>query len=208
MLVKPPIEELLPHVENRYTLAIAVSKRVRQLVDGAEPYEPQENDSLITLACQELAKQDIFVVPADVKPYIPQRPELLLEPEPQIDPETGEEAEIRTAIPLMDFTQPALTEQEEEQHELKSFIRRMEDSDVFLMPEEEGEDTYHEDDDFVELEDEDDADEESSGTVREISFTADEEELETDLSGLDKISDSQLYRDEDEDEFDIDGYED
>ena len=36
MLVKPPLERLLPKVENRYTLAILVAKRARQLVDGAE----------------------------------------------------------------------------------------------------------------------------------------------------------------------------
>ncbi len=37
MLVKPPMENLLPKVDNRYTLAILVAKRARQLVDGALP---------------------------------------------------------------------------------------------------------------------------------------------------------------------------
>ena len=37
MLVRPSLEQLLPKVESRYTLAMLVAKRTRQLVDGAQP---------------------------------------------------------------------------------------------------------------------------------------------------------------------------
>lgn len=76
MLVKPPLEELLPHVENRYTLAIAVAKRTRQLVSGAQPMARSESPNLVTLACEELAAGQIVSVSERVDPVVPLRPEV------------------------------------------------------------------------------------------------------------------------------------
>lgn len=77
MLVDPTIEQLLPRVENRYTLAITIARRTRQLVDGAKPLvEESENPNLVTLACEELAADKIYAVPEAVDPYIPMRPEV------------------------------------------------------------------------------------------------------------------------------------
>ena len=40
MLTDPPIEKLLPNTECAYELVALVSKRARQLVDGAQPMIP------------------------------------------------------------------------------------------------------------------------------------------------------------------------
>lgn len=76
MLVKPTLEKLLPKVENRYTLAILVAKRARQLVDGAQPLLESDSPNLVTLACEELASNRISCVRGIVNPYIPLRPEI------------------------------------------------------------------------------------------------------------------------------------
>lgn len=77
MLVDPPIEKLLKHVENRYCLAIAVSKRCRQLVNGGLPLVETESTNEVTKACQELAKDYIVGVMHDVKPAVPLRPDVV-----------------------------------------------------------------------------------------------------------------------------------
>ena len=76
MLVKPTLEKLLPKVENRYTLAILVAKRARQLVDGAMPLLESESPNLVTLACEELSSNRISCVKGHLSPYIPLRPEI------------------------------------------------------------------------------------------------------------------------------------
>lgn len=76
MLVKPPLEKLLPKVDNRYTLAILVAKRVRQLVDGAQPLLESDTPNLVTLACEELASNRISLVKGQVNPFVPLRPEI------------------------------------------------------------------------------------------------------------------------------------
>ncbi len=75
MLVKPPIEKLLPKADNRYTLAILVAKRARQLVDGAMPLMECDSPNLVTLACEELASNRISCVHGLVEPTIPKRPD-------------------------------------------------------------------------------------------------------------------------------------
>lgn len=76
MLIKPTLEKLLPKVDNRYTLAILVAKRVRQLVDGAQPLLESDSPNLVTLACEELASNRISCVRGILNPYIPLRPEI------------------------------------------------------------------------------------------------------------------------------------
>lgn len=76
MLVKPPLEKLLPKVENRYTLAILVAKRARQLVDGAMPLMHTDSPNFVTVACEELGSNRISCVRGQVNPYIPLRPEI------------------------------------------------------------------------------------------------------------------------------------
>ena len=76
MLVYPELESLLPKVDNRYTLAIIVAKRVRQLVNGAQPLIQSETTNLVTLASEELAADRIACVRGLLKPHIPLRPEI------------------------------------------------------------------------------------------------------------------------------------
>ena len=76
MLVKPPLEKLLPKVDNRYVLAILVAKRARQLVDGALPLMDSDSPNWVTVACEELASNRITLVRGNVNPYIPLRPEI------------------------------------------------------------------------------------------------------------------------------------
>ncbi len=76
MLVKPPMEKLLQKADNRYTLAILVAKRARQLVDGAQPLTDSDSPNLVTLACEELAEDVVRLVHGHVNPIIPLRPEI------------------------------------------------------------------------------------------------------------------------------------
>ena len=76
MLVKPPLERLLPKVENRYTLAILVAKRARQLVDGAMPLMRSDSPNLVTVACEELGSNRVACVRGQVAVHIPLRPEV------------------------------------------------------------------------------------------------------------------------------------
>jgi DNA-directed RNA polymerase subunit omega len=76
MLVKPSLEKLLPKVDNRYTLALMIAKRARQLVDGAQPLIDSDSPNLVTLACEELSYNRITWVRGQVTPYIPLRPEV------------------------------------------------------------------------------------------------------------------------------------
>ena len=76
MLVQPSLDELLPKVETRYTLAMVVAKRARQLVDGAQPMIENEPPNLVTLACQEINDGKIACVAGIHKPVIPIRPEI------------------------------------------------------------------------------------------------------------------------------------
>jgi DNA-directed RNA polymerase subunit omega len=76
MLIKPSLEKLLPKVDNRYTLALMIAKRARQLVDGALPLIESDSPNLVTLACEELSLNRITWVRGQVNPYIPLRPEI------------------------------------------------------------------------------------------------------------------------------------
>ena len=43
MMIEPPINELLTHVDCRYTLAVEAAKRARQLIQGDQPlYDTKE----------------------------------------------------------------------------------------------------------------------------------------------------------------------
>lgn len=75
MLVKPSIEKLLEKVDNRYSLTYVVARRARQLVAGAKPMTQTEAPNLVTLACEEIAEDQVLAVPRIVEPLVPLRPE-------------------------------------------------------------------------------------------------------------------------------------
>ena len=76
MLIRPLLDELLPKVDTRYTLAMLVAKRTRQLVDSAQPMVKEETPNLVTLACEEIAQGKVLCIQGIHQPVIPIRPEV------------------------------------------------------------------------------------------------------------------------------------
>ncbi len=62
MLTKPSIESLLPKVDSRYTLAILVAKRARQIVIGGKVLVPCDSPNTVTQACEELSADRVTFV--------------------------------------------------------------------------------------------------------------------------------------------------
>lgn len=54
-MARVTIEDCLQHVPNRFDLVILASKRARQLIAGAEPLVPVNNDKVTVLALREIA---------------------------------------------------------------------------------------------------------------------------------------------------------
>lgn len=76
MLIDPPIEELLPLVENRYILSLLTAKRARQLVDGGQPLSERRSNVPLTQASMELAESKLKYVVGDHPVVVPLRPEV------------------------------------------------------------------------------------------------------------------------------------
>jgi DNA-directed RNA polymerase subunit omega len=55
-MIDPSVDELLENVDCRYTLVVEVSKRARQLIDGATPLVETEEDYLrpVSVATKEV----------------------------------------------------------------------------------------------------------------------------------------------------------
>ena len=55
-MIDPSVDELLENVDCRYTLVVEVSKRARQLIDGATPLVEMEEDYLrpVSVATKEV----------------------------------------------------------------------------------------------------------------------------------------------------------
>ncbi len=185
MLVEPTIEKLLPHVENRYTLAIAIAKRTRQLVDGAEPMvEESENPNLVTMACEELAADKIAILPGELEPYIPLRPEVSA-----ALAQASREDDDDDFIPI----NPVQPEEEPEPVPV-SKIRVMDPNEIFYMPYE-----LEDEEDEVE-EDEDEVDSVRDEEDEVVSDGADDvvEDLDLDLDKIDSSIDT-FFDESDED---------
>lgn len=76
MLVDPPIEKLLPYVDNRYILAMLTAKRARQLVDGAQPMTDEVAANVVTEASKELTTGRLKVLVGRHEVKVPLRPEV------------------------------------------------------------------------------------------------------------------------------------
>ena len=61
MIVKPTVNELLEHAENRYSLVIATSKRARQIALGDDARTEVDEKSVVTLAANEIAEGKIKI---------------------------------------------------------------------------------------------------------------------------------------------------
>lgn len=67
MLVEPSVEELLPEVSCAYELAVLVSKRANQLVNGAQPMVADSAANMVSLACREVAAGKVVSVEGNLK---------------------------------------------------------------------------------------------------------------------------------------------
>ena len=50
------VTDCLEHVDNRFQLVLIATKRARQLILGAEPHVPAENDKPTVIALREIAE--------------------------------------------------------------------------------------------------------------------------------------------------------
>ncbi|HAZ36391.1 MAG TPA: DNA-directed RNA polymerase subunit omega [Clostridiaceae bacterium] len=53
-MINPPILDLLTKAENRYSLVVMVSRRARQLIDGATPLVDIDSTKPVTIAINEI----------------------------------------------------------------------------------------------------------------------------------------------------------
>ena len=61
MIVKPTVNDLLNHAENRFTLVIATSRRARQIAAGDEVKTSVKEESPVTLAANEIAEGKVTI---------------------------------------------------------------------------------------------------------------------------------------------------
>ena len=54
MIVKPTVNELLEHAENRFALVIATSRRARQIAKGDNKLTNADEESPVTIAANEI----------------------------------------------------------------------------------------------------------------------------------------------------------
>ena len=54
MMIEPPINELLTHVDCRYTLAVEAAKRARQLIQGDQPLYDTKESKPLSIAIEEI----------------------------------------------------------------------------------------------------------------------------------------------------------
>lgn len=61
-MIKPPLEDLLKKVENRFTLCVVIGKRTRNLVDGANVLVKCDSKKAVTIAIHELNEDKLTYV--------------------------------------------------------------------------------------------------------------------------------------------------
>lgn len=84
-MARVTVEDCLENVENRFQLVLVATRRARQLVLGAEPCVPRENDKATVIALREIAEG--FVTNA-----------ILDDTSPQAEYEADENTAEQTAI--------------------------------------------------------------------------------------------------------------
>lgn len=62
MIVKPTVNDLLKHAENRFALVIATSKRARQIANGDEKLIETDEASPVTIAANEINEGSVQIV--------------------------------------------------------------------------------------------------------------------------------------------------
>jgi len=60
MMLYPSLNDLMKKVDSRYTLAVAVAKRARQLVAGAHPLISAQSSKPVTIATEEINEGKVY----------------------------------------------------------------------------------------------------------------------------------------------------
>ena len=66
MIVKPTVNELLEHAENRFALVIATSKRAREIANGDNTLTEVEEESPVTLAANEINEGKVEIKSSNI----------------------------------------------------------------------------------------------------------------------------------------------
>ena len=100
MLTDPSIEKLKQKGESPYDVAVLVSKRARQLVNGAQPMvDDKDIANVVSLACQEIMDGKVVAVDGDVSPVVPiTREERLRRQKEEEDKRKQREEELADAL--------------------------------------------------------------------------------------------------------------
>lgn len=61
MLLYPAYSDLIDKTGSRYGLVITVTKRARELLEGAQPLVKTNSDKVITIATEELAQDKLQI---------------------------------------------------------------------------------------------------------------------------------------------------
>jgi len=56
---QPPLEDLLERADSRYTLAVAIAKRAREIVDGSAPQVDVDSNKPVSIAMAEMVADKI-----------------------------------------------------------------------------------------------------------------------------------------------------
>ena len=102
MLTDPSIEKLKQKGESPYDVAVLVSKRARQLVNGAQPMvDDKDIANVVSLACQEIMDEKVVAVDGDVSPVVPiTREERLRRQKEEEDKRKQREEELADALTM------------------------------------------------------------------------------------------------------------
>jgi DNA-directed RNA polymerase subunit omega len=60
-VIKPPLEELLEQVNNKYALVVVAAKRARQIKDGVLPLVDIDSTNPVSVALEEIATGKVRV---------------------------------------------------------------------------------------------------------------------------------------------------
>ena len=102
MVTDPSIEKLKQKGESPYDVAVLVSKRARQLVNGAQPMvEDKGVANVVSLACREIMDEKVVAVDGDVQPVVPiTREERLRRQKEEEDKRKQREEELADALAM------------------------------------------------------------------------------------------------------------
>ncbi|HHT62802.1 MAG: DNA-directed RNA polymerase subunit omega [Bacillota bacterium] len=58
-MIKPPLDELMPKVDSKYTLVVVCAKIARKFTENEQPEETKPRTNPVSLALHEIAKGQV-----------------------------------------------------------------------------------------------------------------------------------------------------